>query len=172
MVPRRELILRLLAKTSEHEQTITYTRIQKSVYLLNRFMKKEFGKGTSYSFDSFLSHSGPYDEDLQRDLDVWLMVGLLKDQGSPVKTVEGPSKYFKTHDLRTTQWGRVYLENAIADIITEYWGRNSVRRTEDFFSELNKKPEYELMKTASKAWAEEHPEKMENVKIFISSFPE
>lgn len=170
--PRQELLLRLLAKLSESKQPISYTRIQKSVYLLDRFMRKEYGKGTGYLFDQFLAHSGPYDEDLQRCIDVWLMIGLLKDESLPVITEKGPSKYFKTHDLRVTEWGKIYLDNSIAALIEKYWGKNSSQEIEDFFLKINNKPEHVLMKEASQAWIEEHPEKKKKVEVFVNSFPE
>lgn len=169
MVPREELLLRLLAKLSENKQPVTYTRIQKTVYLLDQFMQEKFGKGTSYSFDQFLAHSGPHDEELQSCIDTWLMIGLLRDEGSPVVMEKGPSKYFKTHDLRTTEWGKVYLSNSIAALIQEYWGKNSAQEIERFFLKLNNEPENALMREASEAWARKHPEK--KVGIFVKSFP-
>lgn len=170
MIPREELLLRLLAKLSESRQPLTYTKIQKSAYLLDQFMQEKFGKGTSYSFDQFLAHSGPYDEELQSCIDTWLMVGLLRDEGSPVVTEEGPSKYFKTHHLRITEWGKVYLSNSIAALIQEYWGKNSTEEIERFFLEISDKPESILMREASEAWAKKHPEK--KVEMFVKSFPD
>ena len=171
MIPREELILRLLAKLSERlDDPITYTRIQKSIYLLNHFLKQELEKDLGYKFDGFLAHSGPYDKNLQRDIDIWLLLKLLNDEGPPLMVEGGPSRFYKTHDLRITTYGKVYLSDQVAQLLQDYLGKNNLQKIENYFLELNTKSESELMKSASELWMRQHPEKSKKVEKFVKSF--
>lgn len=80
MIPKDDLVMLIINLFDEKNKKQSYTRIHRTVYLIDRHLREKTGQGTGYKFDIFTSR-GPYDSDLQRDLEVLLTLGQIYKRG-------------------------------------------------------------------------------------------
>jgi len=167
MVPKKEIILTIVGSYPS-ELKLTYTTIHKLVYLVNKELKTKLGEDMGYSFDSFMSHTGPYDKELQDDLDTWLLIGLLKNQNIPYSS-SAPSPEVSSHNVRLTDLGASFLQTKGASrLANAFGGKYELESLRHFVVEHSREGEDGLINEASSKWINDHPEELKAREFFPS----
>ena len=87
---------------------ITTTRIQKITYQLNEFLKSNFKIKLPYEFNESIHHTGHYDQQLQDDVDAWLLTGCISSQKNTYTNEDDP---FSIVSVSPTESGMVFAES-------------------------------------------------------------
>lgn len=155
MIPKKEFILMIIDSIPEKS---TYTKIHKLVYLLNDKIRHEFNEDMGYEFNSFMSHTGPYDRALQDDLDTWITIGLLHNYTPPAIY----------DDLKVTKYGEHFLKDEGGiDRLRKSMDDRKFKQIEKLVSEYAKKSEQELIQEAVKEWSHHHTDRISTIKSFF-----
>ncbi len=157
MVKGSDLVLWILRNTRTNEN-MTYTRLHKTIYLIEEAIKeKKPDFQPFYKFEDFMSHAGPYDQELQEDLEILFDTGCVKNIKNPYdKTSDTPV----LHDnVKISFMGDRYTKNHASGELEEFLGKENYREIEKKLSEYDKKPQIILIKESMEKWGKEHPNK-------------
>lgn len=149
--PKKELFL-MIAENIREEDARKYDRVHKIVYLVGKKIKERYNRNIGYNFNSFMSHAGPYDKELQDDIDTWCTVGLIRDR----------------HDNKPTQLGKSFQNNTGINRIEKILGgKQNIELLRKDISNYSLKADEELIKEAVLLWSQEHPEQKNKIKEFF-----
>lgn len=145
----------------------TYTRVHKLVYLVDKRIREKYNQTTGYQFESFMSHAGPYDKELQADIRAWVTVGLIHNSMSSYETVVSGIDV-PTHDARLTEHGKSFFKSTGMNRLVKSLGsQKEIEWLRGVISEYAPKSEKALNKEAVERWLQDHPDKINVVKEFL-----
>lgn len=168
MIPKDDLVMIVLNLFDRKNRRQTYTRIHKTVFLVDRKLRERTGQGTGYKFDSFMSHGGPYDPELQRDLDVLLTLGEIHNDLEKYESTN-PKINILTHNVQTSRGGERYVKFGAMPRLEKRLGNpKDLKWLHDLICSYHQKEEQELILESVKLWKEEYKEREAEVKKFFS----
>lgn len=162
-----EFVLWLIGKMERNKVETNLTRIQKTVYLINKYLESKAPQNLQYSFEEFYPHAGPNDPVLRSDLGDWAFAGLIQDTGSPYRLERHKeSKYFETRHIQLTGLGQLYYKPATR-LAASLGGKEKLDEIGKEVDGLCKLTEAELVDKASIIWEHDNQEDADIVKKWM-----
>jgi hypothetical protein len=156
---------------SKTEKELSYTRLCKSLFLTENYLLEEHGQKPVYDFEAFMIHTGVFDNELIRDLQIWEFLGLLRNLSFPYDSAE-PKRAINSHNIRLTTSGKDYVKRIAEPAIVEKFGKDVVKELRKIIVRYATEDESKLVHDANEKWtagADADPQRKELVNEFLTS---
>lgn len=149
------------------EDKISYTKLHKIVYLVDKMLREKYTQNIGYKFDDIMSHKGPYDKELQDNIDTWSTIGLIRNNETPFKT-EIPGMYVSSHNVKLTERGKSHFDNIGMKRLTKALGsEQAVEWLKNIIKEFASKKDDDIIQEAVLQWSHDHPSQTNEIKNFF-----
>lgn len=170
---KRDLVLLFLDEASQflkeqykEDKRISYTRLTKSLYLLERKMFEKYGEKPKYHFESFVIHTGLFDSELIRDLQIWEFLGLLKNLSFPYRKTP-PEVTINSHDITLTDLGKDYARRYARRHFIDELGSQAFNEFKKSIAQYIQKEEQTLIQEANIEWSKESKDRHKLIEEFL-----
>lgn len=150
-INKRDLILWFLYVVSTTRKELSYTRLCKSLFLLQNYLCEELHQKPAYSFETFMIHTGVFDNQLIKDLQIWEFLGLLKNLSFPYdETI--PTRAINSHNINLTASGKDYVKRIAEPTIAKKLGKDALKELRIAAVRFVTEDETALINEANKRW--------------------
>jgi hypothetical protein len=165
-IPKRELFFWFLGVASATGKELSYTRLCKVFYLAEKFLLEKHKIQPIYSFEAFMIHTGVFDNQLIKDLQIWEFLQLLKNMSFPYDPAF-PKRTINSHNITLTASGEDYVKRFAEPTLSRELGDELVRNFRDMIVHYLTMNENELILEANKEWAKGKEAREELVHKFL-----
>ncbi len=147
-IDKRDFVLWVIALATSMKVMLTYTRLFKLIYLLQIDLRGRLPTEVVYRFAEF--HFGPYDSELQSDIEKWSMVQMVEHEYRKWK----PGSNVPSFDLKTTSFGEDYVKRISEPRLMNALGPDTFDVLRKKTKEYLQAKESDIIKLSWEKWSE------------------
>lgn len=112
---------------------------------MNNFLKTNFRIRLPYNFQDIISHTGVYDQQLQDDIDAWILTGCIEPKKNFNNNETKFELPFSVSNVSPTESGKIFAESRIL-WLKRVLGESGMIQLDQFIEEYGRLSESDLIK--------------------------